>query len=254
VQIDLPTPWRPLSEAELVPYQPMDPATLMPMLALAPHPDDEVFGCGGLLALAAARGLRTDVVVVSDGAAAGDAAARMQECRRAAEELGYLASAGSLVHWGLPDRGVAPDAALLQRVLAAIDASACAWVLAPSPFEVHPDHRAVCLAAIEACRQRPASRLCFYELSQPLIPNALVDITPVLATKQRAMRCFTSQLSLQAYDEQITALNRYRAYTLGALVTHAEAYWFVPPACLKTGLPGVLAEVDALLRRRLLEA
>ena len=36
------------------------------ILCLAPHPDDEVLGCGGTLALAAARGARVHVAVVFD--------------------------------------------------------------------------------------------------------------------------------------------------------------------------------------------
>jgi hypothetical protein len=38
------------------------------------------------------------------------------------------------------------------------------------------------------------------------------------------MRCFVSQLAHQRYDEQIDALNRYRAYTLPAEVVAAEAF------------------------------
>jgi LmbE family N-acetylglucosaminyl deacetylase len=248
---DLPTPWQPLPEPELVPYRPIEPASLRSLLVLAPHPDDEVFACGGLLAIAAAQGLRTDVAIVSDGAAGGDAAVRAQESRRAAAELGYAAGAGRLALWGRPDRGVVPDAALVQRIVAALDAGANEWLLAPSPFEVHPDHRAVCLAAVEAWRQRPACRLGFFEIGQPLLPNGLLDITEVLALKQRAMRCFASQLAVQAYDEQVTALNRYRAYTLGPAVSHAEAYWFPDRGCLEGGVEGLLTEVGRLLRQRL---
>lgn len=251
MNFDLPAVWRPLAEPELIPYRAMEPASLRSLLVLAPHPDDEVFACGGLLAIAAALGLRTDVVIVSDGAAAGDAAVRAHESRRAAAELRYAAGAGRLELWGLPDRAVVPDAALVQRIVAALDVGANEWLLAPSPFEVHPDHRAVCLAAIQAWRQRPRCRLGFFEVGQPMLPNALLDITPMLACKRQAMRCFASQLALQAYDEQMTSLNRYRAYTLGSEVSHAEAYWFPQPGSLDAGLAGLVSEVEAMLWQRL---
>jgi len=45
-----------------------------------------------------------------------------------------------------------------------------------------------------------------------------------LALKQRAMACFASQMQIQAYDEHILALNRYRTYTLPAHVKAAEAF------------------------------
>jgi LmbE family N-acetylglucosaminyl deacetylase len=39
------------------------------LLVIAPHPDDETIGCGGLLALACEAGLSCTVVVVTDGGA-----------------------------------------------------------------------------------------------------------------------------------------------------------------------------------------
>ena len=65
------------------------------------------------------------------------------------------------------------------------------------------------------------------------------------------MRCFASQLTQQAYDQQITGLNRYRAYTLGPAVTQAEAYWFVPPVALQGGVAGVLDAIGRLLQSRI---
>jgi len=244
-------PWRGPSEAELVPYQPWLPEPGASLLVLAPHPDDEVFGCGGLLALAAAARLRSAVVIVSDGAVGGDAPTRAAESRAAARELGYAAD-GNPQFWQQPDRGVDPGADLVGRIQLAIEACAANWVLAPSPFEIHPDHRAVCRAAITAAqRQRQGTRLVFYEVGQPLVPNRLVDITSVMPQKLRAMACFGSQLSAQRYDEQVAALNRYRAYTLGPLVTHAEALWVVSDQDLTGGTLGVLDGVQRELMRRL---
>ena len=39
------------------------------LLVLAPHPDDEVFGCGGFSALVAAAGGRVVPVLLTDGGA-----------------------------------------------------------------------------------------------------------------------------------------------------------------------------------------
>ena len=77
------------------------------------------------------------------------------------------------------------------------------------------------------------------------MPNCQLDISAVLPIKRRAMQCFASQLALQDYGEHVTALNRYRSYTLGPAVTHAEAYWLVEPSDLAGGLPGI---IDAVRR------
>ena len=243
----LPPPaWRPRPEQDLVPYGAVSTLDVRSLLVLAPHPDDEVFGCGGLLALAAQQGVAVHVVVVSDGAAGGDAAAREQECRAAAQALGYLAGPGSLHFWGRPDRGVVPDADLVQRVRALCVETAADWLLAPSPFEVHPDHLAVCRAATEAVAGT-AARLLYYEVGQALMANLLVDITAVMPRKQAAMRAFGSQLAQQDYGEHIAALNRYRSYTLGPGVTHAEAYWLVAPGA---SMKEVLEDAGRQLERR----
>jgi LmbE family N-acetylglucosaminyl deacetylase len=54
------------------------------VLVFAPHPDDEVLGCGGALALHARRGDHVRVVVVSDGGAGGDPQVRAAEAQAAA--------------------------------------------------------------------------------------------------------------------------------------------------------------------------
>ena len=83
-------PWRPRQETELVPYQALGPLAIGSLMVLAPHPDDEVFGCGGVLALAVAQQVRTQVIVLTDGAAGGDFVEREAESRAAARTLGYL--------------------------------------------------------------------------------------------------------------------------------------------------------------------
>src|SRR5260370_16190377 len=94
-------------ERELVPYEASTFAANR-VVVFAPHPDDEVLGCGGALADLLDRGAHLDVVLVTDGAAeardAGDrgriAAMRMEESRRALDALG-----GRAVHpGGLPAR------------------------------------------------------------------------------------------------------------------------------------------------------
>lgn len=241
--------WSFIPESELVPYRPLQTWPASSLLVFAPHPDDEVFGVGGTLALAAQQGLRVQVVVVSDGGIGGDARVRERESRAAAAALGYDRESDSLVFWRLPDRGVEPDEALVQRMRRILDESRPDWLLLPSPYEVHPDHRAVCVAAIEAAAG-VAVDIGFYEVGQPMMPSTLVDITPVLARKQEAMACFGSQLAVQRYDEQVMALNRYRAYTLGPAVSHAEALWF-PGRVSQADTRALLAQARQRLARRL---
>ncbi|MCH5376455.1 MAG: PIG-L family deacetylase, partial [Planctomycetes bacterium] len=80
------------------------------MLVLAPHPDDEVIGCGGAILRHVDQGDAVTVVLVTDGAAAmpdGDTAdresyrtIRLAESRSAAKVLGYC----ELITWQVEDR------------------------------------------------------------------------------------------------------------------------------------------------------
>lgn len=238
-------------EPEFTPYAALSTLPAQSVLVLAPHPDDEVLGCGGLIATLLQRSVPVTVVVASDGAQAGDAGRREQESREAARVLAQGGSPLALQFWRLPDRGLAAVPGLVGRVLHLLTTVDADTVLLPSPFEVHPDHRALCLAGLHALRQLDrAPSTWFYEVGQPLMPDVLVDITPLLERKRQALRCFATQLALQAYDEQLLALNRYRAYTLGTRITHAEAFQRVPAEQLVAGVDAVIDGVAQRLRRR----
>lgn len=207
-------------ESQLTPYAASKVLEIHSVLVLAPHPDDEVFGCGGTLALHVAAGTRVYVVICTSGEAAGFSAVREAESRQASRVLGYEEP----IFWGMPDRGIMYGEALVQRIVDVLGASNANIVYAPSLWENHPDHRAIALAALEAARRSAQCELMFYEVGAPLRPNLLIDITSVLANKRAAMDCFPSQLALQRYDRHIEALNVFRSYTLGADVAAAEAF------------------------------
>lgn len=227
-------------EFALTPYTatPLPEATSV--LAIAPHPDDEVFGCGGTLALYAQHHVNVHALILTSGDAQGHVSSRHRESEHAAKVLGLAAP----THWHVADRGVYADGPMVERLVALLRSRHVDLLLAPSPWEVHPDHRQACrlaLLAARACDHRV--RLMYYEVGQPLRANALIDITAVAGLKLQAMRCFTSQLHHQDYDLQIAGLNRYRTYTLGQSVKAVEAFHLLealPPDSEPVGFPASL--------------
>lgn len=230
------------AESDLIPYAAVAEIPARAAVVLAPHADDEVFGCGGAIAAHARAGVPVRVIVLTDGAARGEAADRPGESMAAAQLLGY----GTPEFWTYPDRGLRCDEETVERVAAAVRASDADLLYAPSPWEVHPDHRQAAAIAAQVAR-RTGVRVAFYEVGSPLRPNLLVDITASAATKDRAMQCFQSQLEHQEYASQIRALNHYRSYTLPRAVAAAEAFLLLDATELDGALAGALAAVPASL-------
>lgn len=229
--------WDRLMEEHVMPMAPAPLPTARHVLVFAPHPDDEVFGCGGTLALWAQSRVAVTVHILTDGSAQGPQGAsssvRRAESEAAAAVIGY----GMPQFWGLPDRGLRYGEGLVRRLLEVIEECGADWVLAPALSELHPDHQVVGLAAAEAVRRLQGDRiLAFYEVSAALQPNMLIDISSAEEIKHRGMCCFVSQESFEPYGERIQGLNRYRAYSLGSRCRAAEAFFHVHARGLLDGL------------------
>ena len=232
-------------EESLIPYR----AAELPgsrLLVLGAHPDDEVLGPGGAVALASGRAEAIRMWIATDGTkqqgvtepAEEYAARRREESRRAAGILG----AGAPLFGSFPDRGLAERREDLKAALAQqMQAFHPDLVLCPSPVEIHPDHRVLgetLYELVAASRPEDADHdlyrflsIAFYELSQPILPNTLVDIASAAERKREAMAAFVSQQGVRDYAAAMDGLNAYRRLTLGGdgpveayrVVSYAEA-------------------------------
>lgn len=210
-----------LQEHELIPYE----SSVLPQgpwLVFAPHPDDEIFGMGGALALAGNAAIRVEVVIMTDGGAAGDPDERRQESLRAGEVLGIR----KYHFWDIPDREISKFPISHDTLHSMLDLLKPQTIFLPGIQEYHPDHRATTGNIWPILKKSDFTGIIWlYEISRHGEANRLIDITPVLEKKVQAIRCFQSQLSQAGYKDVVLALNRSRSYTLGRDATHAEAFW-----------------------------
>jgi LmbE family N-acetylglucosaminyl deacetylase len=230
-----------LQEQDLLPYACVAQLPRGKVMVLAPHADDEVFGCGGAIMQHLAQGDSVQVCIVTDGAAAQGldtsagadyVAQRRHESLAAAAVLAY----GQPLFWELSDRQLNAQYDLLYaRLIQELSDSKAEVLYIPSLHEIHPDHYALAVAAVRAALNPELGLLylCQYEIGVPCRPNTLLDITAVAARKRAAIRCFSSQLALQNYSAHIFALNRYRTYTLAPTVEFAEAFYILECAALR---------------------
>jgi LmbE family N-acetylglucosaminyl deacetylase len=240
-----------LLETDLVPYHAAPPPGERVMV-LAPHPDDETLGCGGTINLLSQSGKDVKVVFLTSGDKADPlheasqrkhgeehitdySLLREAEAEKALRILGI----SDYLFLRFPDRGLYGNYhRVLERIVKIMEAFSPDSVYSPSMVEVNPDHRTTAFIALELLRRQapahgqdiPSFSIVFYEVTTPLRPNIIVDISSIFGKKKEAVKRYQSQLGLIDYLRHITALNTLRSLTVKG-PRYAEAFW-----CVKTPL------------------
>jgi LmbE family N-acetylglucosaminyl deacetylase len=192
------------------------------ILVIVAHPDDPEFFAGGTIAHWASQGHHVTYVLVTDGSKGTDdptlsaarlAALRQTEQRAAAAQLGVTD-----VHFLTFVDGELVNNADLQRAVArAVRQFKPELVVTTDPQTLHygasrvnhNDHRVMGMAVCDGIFPASGNRMYFPELlaegyemhtprelwfAGPVAPNQLVDITPHMDTKVRAILAHMSQV------------------------------------------------------------
>ena len=176
-----------------------------PLVILAPHPDDEVLGCGALLFDAAEQGTPCQVVCVTDGArshpgsrlwpAAVLAATREAELRAACT---ILAPSVRVTCLRYPDCDAPDDEQAADRVSALIAPDAL--VLSTWEHDPHVDHLQAARLANRIAARRSDLALAFYPVWGRFIDQTanalLIDASAAaIAAKRLALACHKTQMT-----------------------------------------------------------
>lgn len=216
----------------------------MKVLVIATHHDDEVLGCGGVIARHVSHGDQVAAVVVTRGDPELFSEAYVQavreELRAAHQVLGI--SRVEFLDFPAPKLDVVPIYKLADAIVRTIRDSQPTTMYIPHRGDIHGDHQAVYQAALVAARpinDCSVKRILSYETmsetewapptgDMAFVPTVFVDISRYLDQKLRAMECYASQLkpapnarSLRA----IEALARLRGATVSCEA--AEAFMLV---------------------------
>jgi len=199
---------------------------------LAPHPDDETLSAGGLLQRTLAHGGRTIVAFATDGEnnpwtqrlverrlrvgpedSARFGRRRREEALAALSELGVPSA--DAVFLGLPDQAITDivlsgsDAAV-ERLISLIALRRPTLLIAPSLFDLHPDHSALAvLVRLALARLEPGRRPRLFSYLIHRTRGAGGGATPdgpgvlrfqpsekEMDRKRRAILCHTTQLAV----------------------------------------------------------
>jgi LmbE family N-acetylglucosaminyl deacetylase/SAM-dependent methyltransferase len=196
------------------------------LAVLAPHPDDELLGCGGALLKHLAAGDRVSIVFVTSGErTAGltglpqseSVALREAEARESAKLLGVAES--DLVFLRHPDGDVGNSlGAALERTLIDLGPD---LVYVPYPLDAHRDHVATTRMFADALPKVPSvSHIALYEVWTALYPNCIVDITDEIDAKLEALSRYQTALGSVDYLHTSRGLAAFRS----AQVLHGRGY------------------------------
>ncbi len=197
------------------------------VLVLAPHPGDDVLGCGGTIILHRLLGHEVNILYLTNGEKGVPglnqtkaAEVRRQETILASQHLKLEEANLHFLH--LPDGDLINHSGSNYEFRNILEATDPQVIYLPSFLEKHRD-----LYATNVLLKNNLIHSCgiaAYEIWTPLTPNRLVNISPVVEEKRAAMKEHDSQLHELDYLEASIGLNRFRAgmYSIG--IQYAEAF------------------------------
>lgn len=217
--------WEPYLRASVLPsYSMMD--LIHPdgtVHVLAPHPDDEVLGCAGIMQQLSALAIPVRVWAITDGERSHKATAKRStdllarlRTRESEQALAILSSTIQRYALELPDGAVTDAEEQLGHYLST-QIKNNDTVFAPWRLDGHPDHEAVARAGLYAARQQGCR---FIEVpiwgwhwadptknEFPLHRAARIPLSSdELARKKRAIQQFHTQLHVDADTNQTPIL------------------------------------------------
>ena len=213
-------------------------------LVIAPHPDDEVLGCGGTIARLAADGARVDVAIVTRGMPPAYSDQQVADVRAEADAAHRRLGVAETHFLDFPAAGLdrVPQADINRAMRQLITHIRPQTLFIPFIGDIHADHQIVFNAAMVASRPgdelRPDRILAYETLSETnwsapyltpaFVPNFYTDITGFLEAKTAAFGCYASQCRAFPNERSVQSLEALAALRGSCVnVPAAEAFVLV---------------------------
>ena len=208
-------------------------------LVVAAHPDDEVLGCGGMIAKLSKKNVKVNILIISDGISSRKISKsefvkeiknRRAACKKACKILG----AQMPIFYDLPDNQL--DSVPLLKIIKIVDNVILKHkpetVLTHSNDDLNIDHQIVNKAVVTACRPQKNSSvktLLFFEIPSStewqinrkkdfFAPNWYEDISKTIKFKLKALKAYQVELRKWPHPRSIRgikALAEWRGATAG---------------------------------------
>jgi LmbE family N-acetylglucosaminyl deacetylase len=196
-------------------YEKIDPEELIiqaeeKCLILAPHFDDETFGCGGLL-IRYPQNVHVVCLTNSKFGTVEDNNEELIDIRKK-EFISVMEQVGisSYEFFDIQDGKLIFNYEKFKQ-LEIFDYD---YIFIPNYFENHKDHKAVTNLLQQLLKEKKykkSLKIAMYEIwSAMTLPNCFLDITPFIKNKTDLINLYASQTKNLWFSEGIIALNAYR--------------------------------------------
>lgn len=179
------------------------------MLIIAPHPDDETLGCGGVINKYSRQGIHIEVLILTDGI---DKEIRHREFVHAMKCLGNIT-----FHFaGCPEGKLMDDKDKMKSIFRHhIEMVKPELILLPYILDKHVDHKASNRILAESMDGYYKGCIGMYEVWTPILyPNCYVDVTAQYDRKIEAIKQYTTQEEKYKLMSKTSSVNRMRASLL----------------------------------------
>ncbi|MBQ6587160.1 MAG: PIG-L family deacetylase [Butyrivibrio sp.] len=204
------------------------------ILVIAPHPDDETYGCGGVLSIYKGQ---CDVVLLAYGETGNPNWTKDRTLRVRREEFRTamkMAGATIVAEFGIANRRVSENLGQITN----FDYSKYDYIFVPNRKDKHGDHSCV-LRALRKCKTlKKGVTILQYEMWGAL-PDAThyLDISDVIDEKEKLMLCYKSQEERIPYCARIKARDYYKALeTYDKKCQYAELFYLEPSGIARLGV------------------
>ncbi len=203
------------------------------VLVLAPHPDDEIYGCGGVLHKHHQAGDHIVAVYMTDGRKGGIAGQAEDDVARErqleAKKSAAIIGINHLVFMNHEDDRLQANNGTISQLAGILNEVKPDIVYLPFLLDYHPDHIAtnsILMGAMAAYKEF----MCYgYEVWTPLLPNCYVDISEQMEIKQSSLEQFTTQTSRFDMVGASFGLGKYRSVMYGYRDRIVESFFRCTP-------------------------
>lgn len=199
-------------------------------LFVAPHPDDEMIGGGGLMIM---NPKNFDCIVIGSSGIAYKGLSEKERSDMRMHEFNNVMNAVGIRHrWIFETLGPLAMKQMnnnIKEYLKVLDTKKYDLIFLPVPHDRHPEHNYITNKLFKKIIRKNGYKkdlkIVFYEVWSLIAnPNVFIDITKVIDKKREILHLYKSAHVRFQYSENACSLNKYRGMqndTLG----YAEAFY-----------------------------